>query len=194
MLEEETLEQMLKKAGIGRWDLLIVGDGSGSTADKESGWGSISVSRRSGKRILWAGCANRGTVNFAEIMAYLQPLTNFANEVDDDRRAGSSMQTIHVHIITDSEYVKKTGGTKGRKIAKNAGLWSCFDVFARMGFVIHWHWARRESSAMNRTADAVSKISRLLIKDYKWKEAGVRIYKANPSAEKQSRRVRSDQI
>src|SRR4051812_31047554 len=68
--DRTTLAGLLARLGIGSWDFVIVGDGSGSGYHSEAGWAAVSVERATGERLVWDGAVNRGTVNFAEVMAY----------------------------------------------------------------------------------------------------------------------------
>src|SRR5207344_186670 len=101
----ETLEALLVRLGIeeDEWDFLIVGDGSGSGYDRAAGWASVSIERQTKERRVWWGAVNAGTVNFAEAMAYLQPLNWLACREDDKRRNGRR-KLWRVHIVTDSMY------------------------------------------------------------------------------------------
>lgn len=165
MLCDESLEELLSRVGIKNyaWDVLIVGDGSGSNWDHQAGWASVSIEKSTRERIVWTGAVNRGTVNFAELMAYLQPLEWFAGRAADRRKKNAANLTAyHVHILTDSQYSQSTGESKGRAVVKNAGLWSVFDAFSRHGFVLHWHWLRRSDCDLNKFCDRLSKAARKL--------------------------------
>lgn len=166
-VDEETLEALLARLKIKDWDIILIGDGSGSNWSKEAGWASVSIEKLTMERLVHAGMVSRGTVNFAEMMAYLQPLEWLASR-EADRRKKKTVQTraYHVHIMTDSEYCRSTGTGAGRMMQKNAGLWAVFDVFARHGFVLHWHWIPRESCDLNRYCDKLSKMARKLVKKY----------------------------
>lgn len=159
--DDEPLDVLLGKLKIEKWDYLLVGDGSGSTWDREIGWGCVLAERSTRTHSLWGGMASRGTVNFAEIMAYLQPLEFLATREIDRREKGGLYKAWNVHIVTDSEYCQKTGSNRGQIPKKNSGLWSIFDVYKRVGFCLHWHWIRRESCGMNRLSDGISKAFRL---------------------------------
>lgn len=191
---QETLEGLLDRLGIGDdWDFLIVGDGSGSNWNREAGWAAVSVERVTMERLVWYGAMNRGTVNFAEVMAYLQPLNWLAAREADRRGKGRQRsRACRVHIVTDSEYASNTGGSANRMVAKNGALWAAFDVFARQGFVLNWHWVRRDDCALNTYCDELSKLARRLAKTYNLQErvgADVRedgspttVYDVNPSS------------
>lgn len=168
-----TVKQCCKELGIKEWDHLIIGDGSGSTWDHAIGWASVTITRATDRyKIRWGGM-DTGTVNFAEIMAYLQPLTFLQSEAENKReRTGGRRSAQIIHIITDSQYCQLTGDSRSRMISanKNGGLWRCFDVFQRQGFVLHWHWMARERSNLNSYVDKLSKLARELVKGYNIRE------------------------
>lgn len=125
----------------------------------------MSVERETGERLLWAGGSNRGTVNFAEAMAYLTPLEHFAARELDRRENGGETRAYNVHIVTDSEYCRNTGRA-GVGVGKNAGVWAAFTAFLRRGFVLHWHWMGRGGCDLNIYCDAVSKMVRRGVEGY----------------------------
>lgn len=163
----EPLQDVLDRLGIRNWDYLLVGDGSGSQWERGAGWGCVLIERQTGERHIFTGAVNYGTVNFAEMMAYLQPLEWLAcREVNKRNKSQIGVRALRIHILTDSEYCRNTGNSKGRMMAKNAGFWSVFDVFARHGFVLTWHWIRRMSVGLNRYSDDLSRVARITFQDY----------------------------
>jgi ribonuclease HI len=165
-VQAETLQQLVTRLGIHTWDYLLVGDGSGSNWDWGAGWGSVLIEAATDERIVFGGGVNLGTVNFAEIMAALQPLEYVANKETAKRKASGKTRAVHVHILTDSEYCRNTGNSSNRMMDANAGLWAVFDVFKRHGLIIRWHWIKRETVDLNRYADTISKLVRVLLKGY----------------------------
>jgi ribonuclease HI len=169
--------QLLKQLKIKDWDYLIVSDGSGSSWDREIGWGSVLIENNKSRftvRIL-CGSASNGSVNVAEIMAALWPLMWIAaKETDRVEKDGADRRTINVHIVTDSQYVKTTGeaGSSAATV-KNASLWSALNTFTWTGIQPHWHWIRRTSHDFNKLADHVSKLARMQIKSFKLLQDGV---------------------
>jgi len=166
--ESANLEALLESLGVVAWDIVLIGDGSGSNWSQEIGWACVSFEKHivvgGIEKLVWYGGANRGTVNFAEIMAYLQPLTYFASREDDRRKAGKSKtRAYNVHIITDSQYCRDTGRTRSAMVAKNSGLWSCLNALTRQGLVLHWHWLKRDSCQHNTHSDELSRKARLLL-------------------------------
>jgi hypothetical protein len=121
-------------------------------------------------------------------MAYLHPLTYFSGREEERRNNGGRTRAYKVHIITDSEYCRYMGNSMKRSKAKNAALWAMLDVFRRQGFVLFWHWIRRATCELNEYNDSLSKLARLLFKEYNLQEKledrlGVTVYGVNPSEE-----------
>jgi ribonuclease HI len=161
-----SLEDLLTDLRIAHWDFLIVGDGSGSNWERGVGWASVSIERVTGERLVWAGATNRGTVNLAEMMAYMQPLTFFASREEDRRQDGLvKRRAYNVHIITDSQYCRDTGASRAGGQAKNGGLWSAFTAFQRQGFVLHWHWIRRATCGLNEYCDDLGRLARIVLEE-----------------------------
>lgn len=149
--------------GVPDWDVVIVGDGSGSSRDRAAGWASWSCERAPGRVERWFGAANRGTVNFAEVMAYLQPLTAFSGAEADRREKGRTPRVCRVHVVTDSKYVRDTGASEASTPLRNVGPWAAIRAFSRQGFLIRWHWIARGTDALNEAADELSRRARLAI-------------------------------
>ena len=169
--DEETLEELLIRLEIqpDEWDLLIIGDGSGSNWTRESGWASISIDRVTRERRVWVGSMNRGTVNFAEMMAYLQPLNWYASVELNKRKKSGNVRFRNVHIITDSKYCREQGSKKALLPKKNSVLWKMFDGFQRHGILLHWHWVPRDTVELNIYADKISKVARKAIEELQTK-------------------------
>lgn len=146
---------------------MIIGDGSGSNWTRESGWASVSIDRTTLERRVWFGSMNCGTVNFAEMMAYLQPLNWYAAVELTKRKKSKSVQFKNVHIITDSKYCAEQGVKKDTSPNKNSGLWRIFSDFQRHGILIHWHWIPRDTVELNIYADKLSKEARKSIAELK---------------------------
>jgi hypothetical protein len=158
----QTLEDLLTRFKIEQWDILLVGDGSGSYKLRPCGWGCVSLERASLERKLWYGACNAGTVNIAEMLAYLAPLTYFASQ----RAADNVYELARVHIITDSAYLEQMcPGSQQRRGNANQGLLQVFRQFDQSGLELHWHWAERDTVELNAVADVLSKVSRISLQD-----------------------------
>ena len=183
--DQETLHELLSRLKISEWDFLVVGDGSGSNWDYPAGWAAVSIENTTYARQPWWGAVNRGTVNFAEIMAYMQFLNWLGAREDTRRVAGKRRRVLHVHVITDSQYCQTTGSLSSKgHLKKNGVLWAAFDIFARQGILLHWHWLPRESTELNKYADKLSKLARELTKRFdlqaRLEQTGLTISQCNP--------------
>lgn len=157
---------MLERFNVTKWDLVLVGDGSGSNWNNEAGWGVVAIEKDSMQRRTFYGAMNKGTVNFAEMMAYLQPLTWYMAEDARRRKELRSTAPIirNIHIFTDSSYVRNQGDRKDLGFKKNKALWAAFELIHRQGYFLHWHWAERDDISLNTYADQLSKAARRLVK------------------------------
>ncbi len=187
----ETLQALLTRLEIKSWDLILVGDGSGSMWGYPIGWGCVALEHDSLERKIFYGSMNDGTVNMAELLAYLAPLQWYAGRVEEQRKVGA-FEIKNVHIITDSSYVQSKGEAAGAiTMKRNATLWASFELFARQGFKLHWHWLPAyhekpdQAAALNHYADVLSKVVREVLKGLDLpgelsREKGLDPYKFNP--------------
>lgn len=182
----EPLDELLIRFGLTDldWDFILVGDGSGSNWKKESGWACTSIEKANMERKIWFGAMNSGTVNFSEMMAYLQPLNWYASRELDKRAATHRVEFPRVHIFTDSKYCKDMGdsGSSGYGAKrKNFILWNLFSSFARAGILVHWHWIPRGSLELNVLVDKISKEARKNLSNFSQEVAEKNDpYKINP--------------
>lgn len=181
----ESLDELLARLGIGAdWDWLLFGDGSGSNYGRACGWATVSVERVTMDRQVWSGAMNRGTVNLAEMLAYVQPLTWIVGREKERVKAGCGRRAVRVHVVTDSQYCATQGEVADGLMEANAGLWAAVAALRREGVVITWHHIKREDAALNSFCDKLSKVARELIESYNWPEgaggAGRTHYDHNP--------------
>ncbi len=165
--ERERLSDMLARLGITDWDVLLVGDASGSTGDRPSAWACVSVERETRERLLWYGFANRATINYAESVAYDLPLTWFAGmEESRLKKPGAKRRFLRVHVVTDSTYAASSGAKTAGQQGSNTAVWDRYETLRRQGILVHWHHQKRETTGLNQLADQVSKLVRKLSKAY----------------------------
>jgi hypothetical protein len=135
-------------------------------------------------RKVFYGAMNEGTVNVAEVMAYVQPILWYLRQVQDARSNGAAVRKHTVHIITDSEYTANTGNKGHIHFKTNQLLWMVFELVKRHGLEIKWHWAQREDVDLNTYADILSKKARGLVKDNNqikaMAENGIDVHDVNP--------------
>jgi len=166
MPKPEFFQDVLDRFKIDEWDMVLVGDGSGSKWGYPVGWGVTAVLKKQMDRRVFYGAMNDGTVNIAEVMAYLQPLMWYMAEVRKQRKQKGTTARKHVvHIITDSEYARKVGEKGHLDFNTNQPLWAVFEFVKRQAIELHWHWAEREEIALNIYADALSKRARKQVKE-----------------------------
>lgn len=156
-------QALIRHLQIQQCDLLLVGDGSGSKWGQAIGWACTAHWLDRGK---WAskvfhGASNNGTVNIAELLAYLVPLAWYVAYTAQRRQQGLDEFRCHrIHIVTDSAYAANTGNTH-ELYKKNIALWSAFDFYHRLGYRVTWHHLGRELSTLNSAVDDISRKARV---------------------------------
>jgi ribonuclease HI len=150
------------------WDVIIVGDGSGSRWGYPGGWASILFDRRTGLRKTLYGAFSDTTVNICELSPYLYTLQWYVRGPGQDLQREIRQQDqfrhrlIDVHIVTDCDVIAKQGRREWDRDT-NAAFWAGIDSFSRLNYQLHWHWFPRDQFASNRLCDALSKEMRYLI-------------------------------
>lgn len=165
--DAELLQAVLDRTGITTWDILVVGDGSGSTWDRACGWASVLVDRESRGRRAFYGAMNLGSVNFAESMPYLQALNWYDANVGKARL--KQQDHINVHIITDSQVVAQWGVSAQNQPhppRKHLPVWAGMRAYYELGYRCTWHWAPRMTTQFNWLADCIAGLSRRGLEAY----------------------------
>ena len=151
---DSDFQDLLDHLGIDQWDLLLVGDGSGNTWDYACGWACVAIEKQSMDRQVLSGSMNRGTNNVAELMAYVHALTWYVARVRNDT---GDIDPRTVHVLTDSEYVAKTGQAGYPALRrKNKMLWTAVEMAQRQAIYLRWHHLDRATTALNRYADYIA--------------------------------------
>lgn len=122
-LDEIKIEQGEKLAELlrlHRWDFIIAGDGSATTWDNTAGFGSVLYAREAKTQLKFFGGLSHGTNNIAEMMAVVEPLLYL------DGTSTFPDQKPTVYVISDSDYVVKTGNGIYRK-KSNQALWAVIE-------------------------------------------------------------------
>lgn len=160
--DAELLQAVLDRAGITSWDVLLVGDGSGTGWQDACGWAAVLIDRESRGRRLFHGAMNVGSVNFAETMPYLQAI-NWYDQVGGGKDRLKQQGFIRVHIITDSQVIANWGtraASSGDLPRKHIMLWAGVRELRRLGYQFYFHWANRSTTLLNWTADLIAGLSR----------------------------------
>jgi len=147
------------------WDVLIYGDGSGSTRPNPIGWGTVLICRHNGLIHVENGAHSNGTVYLAEMMPYLLALDWYKAVIAPELPSVSQK----VVIVTDNLSLAQTGSklATGKihldSIEHHTAIWAGLDYLSRDGLEISYYHARRETHAGNMLADVISKYSRFAI-------------------------------
>lgn len=191
------LYSLLNELNIKSWDVLLVGDGSGSGWDIGIGWSCVVIDKHTKSRKLIHGGGSTGTVNIAELMAYVHAMLWYSSHIGKGVRKDYPKKLIDVHVITDSKVVANQGGRVAlRKMdgIANRALWASISDIARQGYKFHWHWVERLTSELNWAADQMAGSARKAVKNCvltedvpneNGKYEGVSIYDINPLIDKQ---------
>lgn len=156
-----SLVELIDALRIDKWDLLLVGDGSGSVPGRPTGWACVAYDKELDTKTLWYGASSSGSNNAAECSAYIAPLVNYQNRISDSDVA----RLRRVVIVSDSEYTVKLINCSTRP-KKNQIYWGIFNSARSSGLLVVAHWLRREASIANSVADRVSKEARLALSQH----------------------------
>lgn len=158
------LQELLNELHIEDWDVLLLGDGSGSQWVRGYGWACVLVERNKLTPKVFYGGGSAGTNFISELEAYIRPLLWYSEgpgkKVLKHRVATPGCFPLgQVHIVTDCKTLVEQGNGKVRR-EKNKPLWAAIESVASQGFMLNWHWMPREATALNRWADRQSRLMR----------------------------------
>lgn len=191
-----SLYTLLKDLDIKAWDVLLIGDGSGSGWDIGVGWSCVVIDRHTKTRKIIHGGGSTGTVNIAELMAYVHAMLWYSSHIGKNLRKQYPRKILDVHIITDSRVVANQGekvGERNMEGLANRALWASISDIARQGYTFHWHWIERLTNELNWAADQMAGAARKAVRsceliedipDENGKYPPVSIYDINPLIEK----------
>jgi ribonuclease HI len=181
------LSDVLRTVGIGPtdWDVLLVGDGSGSGWGSACGWAVVLEDRFSGLRKFFNGGVNAGTNYLAELFPYLHAMCWYSvgpgkMHHAQSKHNGAVHRALRVHIITDAEILVNQGN---RNCGRGAGaaLWEAMDSFEKRDeYRFFWHWMARDRLGLNILTDHLSRESRLAMNQIKL-PTNTNVYDFNPS-------------
>jgi len=160
--ERQLLAQVLEKMGHPAYDLLLVGDGSGSGRNHACGWAATLIENRHQRRRFFYGGMDCGSVNFAESMPYVQAITWY--DAMFGKEMLENLQFLRVHVLTDSQVIASWGNKAtspvGRLPRKQLAIWAPMRELARIGYRFEFHWAPRQTTELNWAADLMAGLSR----------------------------------
>lgn len=144
------LEVLASDLCLPDFDLLLVGDGSGTSYDRPAGWACLAYDRRKAKVTVHAGGATCGTNNFAELAPYVQALWHHHQDHGQAPRA-----PVRVQVVSDSELTVRCGNGRYARRA-NGCLWAAVSWFEENGYRLAWRHVPRNSNPWNALADRVA--------------------------------------
>ena len=142
------LEDLARTRDLAEYDLLLVGDGSGTVYTEPAGWSCLAYDRIKDSIVLHAGAVTAGTNNFAELAPYFHALWVHHQE----HPLGGPFRA---HVVSDSELTVRCGNRQYARRA-NGSLWAAIEWFERHGYRLRWHHVARATSPWNRLADEVA--------------------------------------
>lgn len=153
LLPPEALANIETLAGeleLSNFDLLLVGDGSGTIYQQPGGWACTAYDRRSRRAWLHTGAVSGATNNFAELLPYVHALWYAHQEL-----LPVGPGPIQVQIVSDSELTVRCGNGCYQRRA-NACLWAAITWFEQNGYRLRWRHVPRNTNPWNRLADRVA--------------------------------------
>jgi ribonuclease HI len=163
--QTQPVEFLVRHLELPRFDLLLVGDGSGTRLDQSCGWCCTSYCPGAGSTVQFGG-TNGGTNNFAELSPYLHALwlyhtRRYGNSGDTPRSRGEQVAVV---IVSDSEITVRCGqGVYARRA--NAGLWASLQWYEANGYQFTWRHVRRNTNPLSTRADEVAGRVRTLLSE-----------------------------
>jgi len=147
MITEDEIKEISNKLGLPSYDVLLLGDGSGNSANGCSSWGCVRYIPVNNIVEVRFGGASLGTNNFAELMPYLSVLWLDTTEKHSVPRK--------IEIVSDSELSVKCGNREYKRNA-NLPLWAAFDCLEQLGYRIHWNHIPRNTNPANTLCDKLA--------------------------------------
>lgn len=147
--QQAELSRWLSQHRVGHWDLVVFGDGSGTTWTGPTASATVTIEPGTGtaRSFITTNCT--GTNNTAEIEAYLMPLLFHA-------RLPGRPELMVVHLFTDSEYVVKVGMSREMRPKQHRPLWAAIRAFRAEGMSLAFHHIKRDSVSYNRLCDKLA--------------------------------------
>lgn len=176
----EPLDSMLARIGCGskNFDIVVIGDGSGSWWNLEGGWACVLVEMKTGRRKLLSGSFSETTIADLEIFPIIQALLWY-RDIGGYEESHNSRYSLRVLAVTDNKHI--VDQSVGKKGVGRAGPWwaALADIQRRMKFQLEWKWIPRDTIGLNALCDLISRDNRLrhhkLFVDYR-----TMIYAFNP--------------
>ena len=147
------------------WDVLIVGDGSGSGAWHQElgiGWASI-VTDVFGNRVVQVGALRDGNVSLAELSAASHALWHYDATVTKKRPRLE--KPLRVAVLCDNQQIVTESrlSAEAQLRTTDGPQWAFFRAVLLRGYVATWHLIPRISANLNWAADQLASKARLAL-------------------------------
>jgi hypothetical protein len=163
-----TLTELCRVAEVPRyWDLILIGDGSGSKWNNPCGWACTMIvrGRHTGEihyLTPFVGASSRGSINWAELMPYWIALRHHYYQMKGKELCKSG--GVDAWIFSDSAWSVET--MSGRNLPDaNDDMIALFHFFEEKGYRISWRHYPRETIRLNTTMDHLSVAAREYISE-----------------------------
>lgn len=128
-------------------DLLLIGDGSGTSLSKVASWFVYGFDSIAGTQQWWAGAVSSGTNNYAELYPYIHALWDYGSRLDHGDK------TIkQIRIVSDSQITVRCGTGEYAR-SSNLPYWAAIEQLENSGMEIDWRHIPRSSIVFNQLAD-----------------------------------------
>jgi ribonuclease HI len=160
-IQVKSAQTLMQKLGVpsSKWHMLAVTDGSGCKIERPIGYASVIFQRQPSQIKYLMGSASFGGVNEAETRAVFD-VVSYAMRT----RPPHFEHGFYVHIVTDSEYVRKClaemDPIKVYERRSHPHLWQGIAQARRRGIMIVPHYIPRNTYVPMVTADTLSKLAR----------------------------------
>jgi ribonuclease HI len=156
------LPALLQRLRIVRWDVLIIGDGSGTGWQDGAGWALTLIDRQTRLFKQLKGAMDGASINVVEMMPIIHGLSWFHAQIGRERL--KQITPLHVHVISDSEVTvahgQQTADLTQMLPKHNTLLWAAVREFQRCGYCLHFYWLGRSTTPLNQAADVVASLAR----------------------------------
>lgn len=160
-------DDVLKSLHVDYWDVVVIGDGSGTGWEESCGWAWVVHDHWSNLRKCGYGAYSAGTSYLAEIMAHFHAIRWYAagpgKSLLHRRSYTHPGSSLSVHLLSDSQSVVGQGNST--RTDRDQPEWLLFDALAARGYRFTWHWVPREQLGLHRLTDHLSRESRLSLPD-----------------------------
>lgn len=152
----EQLARLAADLGIADYDLLLVGDGSGTGVGAPCGWHCTAYDRQTGEVEEHFGGANGGTNNYAELAPYVHALWHY-HTTSGGNEPGfiPDLSPVRVAVVSDSEVTVRCGNGQYARRA-NGALWAAVEWFERNNYRLRWTHVRRNTNPFSKASDGVA--------------------------------------